>query len=184
MATVVLGVVILAGWLGLEVILRPPAASAMERTATDRSSTPLLVAGYVAAVVVPIALGATGIADVGDAAWLGVALGGAGLALRAWAMRTLGASYTRTLRTIESQPLVTAGPYRLIRHPGYLASLMVWVGAAIAFHSWIAALVVAVILGLTYAWRIRSEEQMLCSAFGPDYVAYAARTARLIPWLY
>ena len=48
----------------------------------------------------------------------GLALEATGLALRAWSMRTLGTSYTRTLRTEGEQHVVDSGPYRLIRHPG------------------------------------------------------------------
>jgi protein-S-isoprenylcysteine O-methyltransferase Ste14 len=185
MATDVLGTLILLGWLGLEVVLRAPGtASSVGPTASDRYSTPLLVAGYALAVVIPIVSTLTDVGTVGDLAWLGVAIGALGLIVRAWAMRTLGASYTRTLRTASAQTLVTGGPYRWIRHPGYAGSLLVWVGAALAFHSWVAAVAVATLLGVAYAWRIRSEERMLAVSFGEDYRRYAARTARVIPRLF
>src|SRR5262249_60922943 len=54
----------------------------------------------------------------------------AGLGLKAWAMRTLGRFYTRTLRTEADQRGVTTGPYRLIRHPGYLPTLLISVAFA------------------------------------------------------
>jgi phosphonate transport system substrate-binding protein len=76
---------------------------------------------------------------VGQAAWAGVVLAAAGLVLRAWGMRTLGEAYSRTLRTTTAQRLVTTGPYRWVRHPGYLGSVSVWVGASLAFHSWLSA---------------------------------------------
>lgn len=40
----------------------------------------------------------------------GLALEATGLALRAWSMRTLGTSYTRTLRTEGDQQSSTAAP--------------------------------------------------------------------------
>jgi protein-S-isoprenylcysteine O-methyltransferase len=50
--------------------------------------------------------------------WLGVALMAAGIALRIWANRDLGACCTPTLRIQGGQNVVRAGPYRLIRLPG------------------------------------------------------------------
>ncbi len=99
-------------------------------------------------------------------------------------MTVLGAAYTRTIRTSSQQQLVTDGPYRWLRHPGYAGSLAVWIGVALAFNSWIAAVAVAIVLGLAYAWRIRSEERMLAEAFGAAYDTWASQTARLIPGLF
>jgi protein-S-isoprenylcysteine O-methyltransferase Ste14 len=182
--TVLLGALTVAGWASLELIFRRPGAAAtLAAEPDDRRTTATLVAAYGLAVVLPIGLAVTGVGVIGDMAWIGVGLGLVGLVLRAWAMATLGTSYTRTLRTADHQVLVTSGPYRWVRHPGYAASLAVWVGAALAFHSWIAAVVVAMLLGLAYGWRIRSEERMLIGTFGDAYRAYAARTARLVPWL-
>jgi len=117
-------------------------------------------------------------------AWLGVALAVVGLAIRAWAMRTLGTAYSRTLRMQAAQQLVTSEPYRWLRHPGYAGSLAVWIGATLAFGSWPAAVSVALVMLAACGWRIRSEEAMLSSAFGLAYRDYAARTSGLIPGIY
>jgi protein-S-isoprenylcysteine O-methyltransferase Ste14 len=68
---------------------------------------------------------------MGQAAWAGVGLCLLGLVVRALGMLTLGGSYARTLRTSSDQRLVTSGPYRWVRHPGYTGSIAVWVGAAL-----------------------------------------------------
>lgn len=185
MATVLLGILAIAAWLALEVVLRPAgSAASLERERTDRASTVVLVAGYALAAGLPALFDAMGVREGVDLAWIGVAVAAGGVLLRAWGMRTLGAAYTRTLRTSAGQQIVTDGPYRWIRHPGYAGSLAVWVGATLSFHSAVAAAVVVCVLGLAYAWRIRSEERMLDDAFGPAYAAWAARTARLIPGLF
>jgi protein-S-isoprenylcysteine O-methyltransferase Ste14 len=129
-------------------------------------------------------LGDATFGSVGQGAWLGVALAAAGLAIRAWGMRTLGGAYSRTLRTTSEQRLVTTGPYRWVRHPGYLGSIAVWVGASLAFHSWLSALIVAAVMLIAYGWRIQAEERMLVDHFGDEYVRYRGRTARLIPGLF
>jgi len=185
MVTVVLGVVALLAWGAFEFALRSPGeASSLRPERSDRASTPLLVAAYAAAVVLPILLRDAPFGSLGKAAWAGVVLAAAGLGVRAWGMRTLGQAYSRTLRTTDDQRLVMTGPYRWVRHPGYLGSIAVWVGASLAFHSWLSALVVAVVMLLAYGWRIQAEERMLAAHFGEAYQSYRARTARLIPGLY
>src|SRR3989442_1487212 len=62
-------------------------------------------------------------------AWSGIAAMLSGLVLRIWASRVLGSFYTRTLRTEAHQHLIAEGPYRLVRHPGYLGALLLWLGA-------------------------------------------------------
>lgn len=185
MTTAALGIVALLGWVGLEFrFRRPGAASSLDGGASDRGSTALLIASYGLAIVLPPLLAIWGIGAAGPWAWLGLVVAAAGLALRAWAMATLGASYTRTLRATEGQSLVTHGPYRVLRHPGYAASCLVWIGATLAFGRWPAAVVVGVLLILAYSWRIRAEETMLEATFGQAYRDYAARTWRLVPRVY
>jgi protein-S-isoprenylcysteine O-methyltransferase Ste14 len=185
MLTVDLGIAALLAWLGFERIFRVPGIAARWRgDSRDRASTWLLIGAFGVAALVPVALSGLAIGSIGDAAWAGVALAGLGLVVRAWAMRTLGSAYTRTLRTDTGQTLVTVGPYRWVRHPGYAGSIGVWVGASLAFHNWLAALIVAGLMFLAYAWRIDAEERVLRDAFGGAYEAYAARTAHLIPGLY
>ena len=117
-------------------------------------------------------------------AWSGIAAMVAGLTLRVWAVRVLGAFYTRTLRTCTTQSLVEEGPYRLVRHPGYLGVLLLWLGAGLASANLLVAGLITVSMGRAYRRRIRSEEAMLTNTFGEDYVAYTRRTRRLIPWVY
>jgi protein-S-isoprenylcysteine O-methyltransferase Ste14 len=117
-------------------------------------------------------------------AWGGIALMVAGLSLRIWAARVFGAFYTRTLRTSVQQRLVTDGPYRLVRHPGYLGQLLMWLGGAMATANGIAATIIAMAMGRAYRDRIVAEEAMLAEAFAEDYPPYAERTWRLLPFVY
>lgn len=130
------------------------------------------------------ALGIGWIALPGWVAWLGVALMVAGIALRIWANRVLGAYYTRTLRVQSGQNVVRAGPYRVIRHPGYAGALLMWLGAILAMRNWITLVVVSVSVIGVYLYRIITEERMLASALGGDYQAYMMDTKRVIPWVW
>jgi protein-S-isoprenylcysteine O-methyltransferase len=100
---------------------------------------------------------------------VGVGLMVLGLAIRLCSMNTLGVFYTRSLRVSEGQAIVESGPYRWIRHPGYLGSLLVWLGLPISLANWMAAGGVLVLMGAAYARRIRAGEAMLVEGFGSEY---------------
>ena len=76
--------------------------------------------------------------------------------------------------------LVTSGPYRLSRNPGYLSLALIYAGVAIAASTlWAFASLVPTLLVIEYA-VIRPEERYLERKFGNDYTSYKARTRR---WL-
>jgi protein-S-isoprenylcysteine O-methyltransferase Ste14 len=114
---------------------------------------------------------------------VGLALQASGLVLRVWSMRTLGSFYSRTLRTQDEQLVVDSGPYRLIRHPGYLGSLLIWIGFAFTSRSAIVVTGVAGFVGSAYARRISAEEQLLTRDL-PGYGEYRGRTWKLVPYLW
>jgi protein-S-isoprenylcysteine O-methyltransferase Ste14 len=79
----------------------------------------------------------------------------------------------------EARQLVVAGPYAYIRHPLYLAEQLSLTGALIHYASLPAALLYVAQVAFQVQ-RMRNEEAVLLRSF-PDYAAYMARTARLIP---
>ena len=116
--------------------------------------------------------------------WIGVIVMAAGLALRVWAARTLGAHYTRTLRVQDEQGVTEAGPYAYVRHPGYAGSLMMWFGFGLTMTSVPATAATTVPMVLAYRRRIAAEEVMLADSLGEAYRSYQERTTRLIPGVY
>jgi protein-S-isoprenylcysteine O-methyltransferase Ste14 len=175
-----------AAFFALEAVAREPGeASDLAATESDQGTTRQLVAAYgLAAGLSPMLrrLRAGQLPPVSEPA--GVGMMTAGLALRAWSMRTLGAYYSRILRTTSDQGVVEYGPYRVIRHPGYLGSIMVWTGFAVTSGSAAAALGVAALMGNAYSRRIAAEEAMLTGRFGSAYAEYSQRTKRLIPFIW
>jgi protein-S-isoprenylcysteine O-methyltransferase Ste14 len=78
--------------------------------------------------------------------------------------------------------LVTRGVYRYVRHPIYLAVLLVMAaGLAADPRAWRIALWFALLAVLLV--KLAREERYLRAAFA-EYTDYAARTRRLIPWLF
>jgi protein-S-isoprenylcysteine O-methyltransferase Ste14 len=82
----------------------------------------------------------------------------------------------------EARRLVTSGVYRFVRHPLYLAEELAVIGIFMQFFSpWTALLLVAQV-GFQLR-RMHNEEAVLAGTF-PEYAAYRARTARLVPSIY
>ncbi|MDO8568665.1 MAG: isoprenylcysteine carboxylmethyltransferase family protein, partial [Dehalococcoidales bacterium] len=120
----------------------------------------------------------------GPLAYAGLTLFAAGISLQAAAMRALGDFYTVRLGRQPGHRLVTSGPYRLIRHPGYLSYLLSMMGIGLALSSLIGLGLVALVFPFLL-WRIRREEEMLTAEFDGEYKAYKKQTKwRLIPLVY
>jgi protein-S-isoprenylcysteine O-methyltransferase Ste14 len=174
-----------AGFLLLEASTRERgAASSLAASRDDRGSTRMIVAAYATAAVVAPAvrmLRRPQLPRATAALWLSLEI--AGLGLRAWSMRILGSSYSRTLRVQGAQQVVDRGPYRFVRHPGYAGSLMIWTGFALTSRSFAVVEVVGALLSIAYHRRVGAEEALLRRDL-PGYVAYSKRTKRLIPFVW
>lgn len=116
--------------------------------------------------------------------WVGLAAIWLGLALRTWAHWIMGDLYTTTVLIQRDHRLVSKGPYALIRHPSYAGLCLVLLGLAFAGGSGASLLATAIVLGATFRYRIRVEEEELLGAFGADYEAYKAKTWRILPGVY
>jgi protein-S-isoprenylcysteine O-methyltransferase len=106
-----------------------------------------------------------------------------GLTLRAWAVRTLGRSFTLELRVEPGQRVVEDGPYRWLRHPSYAGAWLAIVASCALLGSSVAAALGAIVLAAGFRRRIRHEERLLAERC-PGYTAYAARTGALLPRLW
>jgi protein-S-isoprenylcysteine O-methyltransferase len=115
---------------------------------------------------------------------LGVAVVLAGVALRAWAILTLGRYFRREVTIEPGQMLVRRGPYRVLRHPSYTGIMLSVAGLGLAFGSWVGAGVALLVMFAGMLPRIRVEEQALARAFGAGYADYASSTARVVPHIW
>jgi protein-S-isoprenylcysteine O-methyltransferase Ste14 len=96
-----------------------------------------------------------------------------------WALMTL----RRSLSVIpEARRLVTAGPYRLVRHPLYLFEILAGLALLLGTPGSIAVASFVVFVGLQVT-RSRLEERLLGATFAA-YDDYARRTDRLIPFVW
>jgi protein-S-isoprenylcysteine O-methyltransferase Ste14 len=104
-----------------------------------------------------------------------------GIAVREWAVFSLGRFFTVMVSVTSDQTLVTQGPYRWLRHPAYSGSILSLVGFSLAIGTWAGGLVVFIFTLAGYWYRVKIEEQALLNAFGDEYREYMQRTWRFFP---
>ncbi|MEO0458018.1 MAG: isoprenylcysteine carboxylmethyltransferase family protein [Cyanobacteria bacterium P01_A01_bin.114] len=188
--TIVLAYILIACYFVMERSLRKgkQALNLKPGVADAGSSQVLWVSGMISILLVIAAptlnahqIGGWSHATIG---WLGLMVMLSGLAMRYWAAKTLGELYTRTLQVIEGQKIVNQAPYNVIRHPGYLGTLLMEIGAGLAVTNCV-VLLAAMVIGITSrAYRISVEERMLEASFGREYKMYLDKTWKLVPFLY
>ena len=106
----------------------------------------------------------------------------AGIALRWYAVLTLGRFFTTRVMTAKDQTVVQKGPYRLIRHPSYTGALLTVLGVLLCQTNWISLACFALALP-GFGYRISVEERALVTALGQPYLDYMRRTKRLVPFV-
>jgi methyltransferase len=101
------------------------------------------------------------------------------MALRYWAIASLGDRWTTRVFVVPGEPPVARGPYRWLRHPNYLA-VIVEVAAMPLIHSaWWTALAFSIGNALVLRVRIRVEEEALASH--SDYQGVLGDRPRIVP---
>lgn len=78
--------------------------------------------------------------------------------------------------------LATTGPYARVRHPQYVAFVLILVGFLLQWPTLLTLAMFPVLL-LMYGRLALTEEHEMQERFGPLYVAYARNTPRFIPKL-
>ena len=108
----------------------------------------------------------------------------AGLVLRGWSIMTLGEYFTGYVAVSADQPVVTAGPYRVLRHPSYTGLLLAFAGLGLTAANWVSLAGVVILPLVALLWRIHAEERALLATLGDRYRSYAAQHKRLIPLIW
>lgn len=115
---------------------------------------------------------------------IGVSLILLGVALRWYAIWTLGGYFTRDVAVSANQKVVQIGPYRFIRHPAYSGTFLTMVGVGLALTNWASLIVLLVCVFAGHLYRVRVEEQALVQTIGQPYLEYMHHTRRFIPLVF
>lgn len=111
------------------------------------------------------------VADRPFVPWLGwpaLALVVGSQALRWWCIGTLGRRWNTRVVVVPGLPLVARGPYRLLRHPNYVAVVVEGIALPLVHTAWVTAVVFTVLNAvLLLRFRIPAEERALQAASAP-----------------
>ncbi len=83
------------------------------------------------------------------------------MALRYWAISSLGDRWTTRVFVVPGEPPVARGPYRWLRHPNYLAVIVEVAALPLVHTAWLTALAFSAGNTLVLRTRIRVEEEAL-----------------------
>ncbi len=104
------------------------------------------------------------------------------VALMVWSRLVFGRRSFHAAGNPTQGGLVTTGPYRHIRHPIYAAAcLLGWAG--VLGHLSLISLMGGLVLLFFAVVRMLCEEKLLADRY-PEYAVYAARTWRMVPYIF
>ncbi len=178
--------VLVATWVAFDTYILITRDGRQRLPVEERVSKFVMVSCIIVVMALPVML-----SESAQAAWqepfgplrrFGLLVMLSGILGRVYIIRWFGAGFTVEVRTPSH--LHTSGPYRHIRHPAYAAELTIALGVALAFLHPITSLPAIILPTFGLLFRIRAEERVLRKTLGEDYHRYAARTKRLIPFVY
>ena len=100
--------------------------------------------------------------------------------LRYWAISTLGKRWNVRIIAVPGEGPITAGPYRFIRHPNYLAVATEIACVPLIHGCWLTAIFFSIGNAVLLRTRIRAEEE----ALGKAYAAAFGDRPRFLPRLH
>ena len=106
---------------------------------------------------------------------------GLAILLMVWARITFGRRSFHAAANPTEGGIVTSGPYRFIRHPIY-AAILYFIFPGVVTHLSMINIVLVLVVLIAVTLRIRAEESFLVVRY-PEYVTYAKRTKRIVPFV-
>lgn len=95
--------------------------------------------------------------------WTALVVVAASQALRWWCICTLGQQWNTRIVVTPGLPLVRSGPYRLLRHPNYLAVVVEGIALPLVHTAWLTAAIFTVCNTVLLQVRIRAENAALAT---------------------
>ncbi len=102
--------------------------------------------------------------------------------MQVWAYKSLGESYSQDVLILRNHKLVTNGPFKSIRHPQYLAQILMDIAAGLATLSYI-VIIVAIIEIPFLILRAILEERLLAKYFKEQFTDYKKRSGFMFPFI-
>lgn len=136
----------------------------------------VVVAGY--RIIVLNAL-----SSISSGEWLGYCCFLGGIALRIWALNVIGVSYNSGIVIKQDHKIVQTGPYRILRHPLHLGTLLQIAGLAFFSPAWLKWPTVFVSLMLCL-YLNRVEDKVHLQRLGLQYRSYYLKSWDLVDLIF
>lgn len=107
-----------------------------------------------------------------------------GTAFRVYAINVLGKYFSTTVQIKNEHRIITAGPYKILRHPSYSGAYIAMLGCAVFLESITGLLIFGIGMLFVYHLRIKTEEQTLIQNFKEDYLNYSKQTWKMFPMVW
>lgn len=116
--------------------------------------------------------------------WDGILLESAGIFLGVHAIVVAGVHNVNITPTPKpGAVLITSGPYRIIRHPMYLAQVVAFIPLVSDYFT-LFRIGILILLIVTLLFKMHYEEKGLVRQFGDTYQEYKDRTKKVLPFIY
>ena len=183
----ILTYILLIIFFGMDFIIRKDkTAKSTEDTKDDNKSTLLILSTFFVVLILSIRLNIfkIGTFDNPFLGRIGLGIMALGFTIRITSMLTLSKYYTRTLITVDKQEIIKRGIYKIIRHPGYFGTILIWSAAGLGMTNSLVFISGTILIVLAYYYRINNEEKMLQQEFKEIYSDYMKHSWRLIPFVW
>ncbi|XP_057795923.1 uncharacterized protein LOC131012031 [Salvia miltiorrhiza] len=88
-------------------------------------------------------------------------------------------------KVVVPTAVVQFGPYRVVRHPIYASTMLLFVTYFAALRAPVSALLVVAVCVMYYGRKAEAEEAVMVEAFGERYTEYVSKVPyKLIPFVY
>lgn len=111
----------------------------------------------------------------------GTLLVAAGLGLAGWGFKTMQDTGTPVIPTQPTTRLVTTGPFRYTRNPGYAGMALLYIGLALLLNRLGPLLTLPGVFAALTRGVVEKEEAYLERKFGDQYRSYQAAVPRWLP---
>jgi protein-S-isoprenylcysteine O-methyltransferase Ste14 len=116
--------------------------------------------------------------------YIGLTMIFGGVFFRNYSIYVLGKQFTSKVQITDNHELITAGPYRVLRHPSYTGAYMAMLGTCVLLQSWAMLFVTTVVVFYAYYKRIEAEEATLLGHFGEKYQLYQSQSNKMFPLIW
>ena len=175
-------------WISEFAAVKPSKKPFVEEGRIEQDSLAFLSILTIVSQLVSLTFAWCGVGDLPNSYFLffcfGILFMYLGAGLRQHSFKQLGGAFTIDVRVSKQQKVIDSGAYRYIRHPGYLAGILMMLGFGVAMSNLVAVVVMFSTSVFVYSRRIHFEEKAMLEQLGSNYSNYIKNTKKLIPLLY